>query len=148
MRRAQDDNEIRIQQRDEQISALQKDIALMLSDYQDLLDVKVQLDTELQAYQKMLEQEESRSFFLLFFVIIANSSSNLKVAHHSFGNSKHINCWPAKHFASDHRSSDTRGTERNFEHCSPWSETSSPQPGRLCVRQKRQIVEGNSVTSG
>lgn len=67
MRRAKDDNSIRIQQRDDQIAALQKDIALMLSDYQDLLDVKVQLDTELQAYQKMLEQEESRQNLILFW---------------------------------------------------------------------------------
>lgn len=60
MRRAQDEADIRIQQRDEEIAQLQKEIALMISDYQDLLDVKVQLDTELQAYQKMLEQEETR----------------------------------------------------------------------------------------
>ncbi|KAL3083553.1 hypothetical protein niasHT_023619 [Heterodera trifolii] len=60
LRRAHEDADIRIQQRDEQIEQLQKEIALMISDYQDLLDVKVQLDTELQAYQKMLEQEETR----------------------------------------------------------------------------------------
>uniref|UniRef100_A0A914HSS4 Lamin n=1 Tax=Globodera rostochiensis TaxID=31243 RepID=A0A914HSS4_GLORO len=60
LRRAHDDADLRIQQRDEQIAQLQKEIALMISDYQDLLDVKVQLDMELQAYQKLLEQEETR----------------------------------------------------------------------------------------
>jgi hypothetical protein len=32
----------------------------LINDYQDLFDLKVQLDTELQAYHKLLEGEESR----------------------------------------------------------------------------------------
>lgn len=60
LRRIQDENDIRIQQRDDRIQALEKEIAAMLNDYQDLMGVKVQLDTELQAYQKLLESEETR----------------------------------------------------------------------------------------
>jgi len=32
----------------------------LINEYQDLFDLKVQLDTELQAYHKLLESEESR----------------------------------------------------------------------------------------
>jgi len=45
---------------EEQLRELQEANAKLISDYQDLLDLKVQLDTELQAYQKLLEGEETR----------------------------------------------------------------------------------------
>lgn len=60
LRRTQEEADIRVQQRDERIRDLEADAANLLNDYQDLLDVKVQLDTELQAYQKLLEGEETR----------------------------------------------------------------------------------------
>lgn len=60
LRRAHEDADIRLQQRDEQIAQMQKEIADLISDYQDLLDLKVKLDTELNAYHQMLEQEEAR----------------------------------------------------------------------------------------
>ena len=50
----------KIRQRDEQVSQLQNEISIMITDYQDLLDLKVQIDTELQAYHKLLEGEENR----------------------------------------------------------------------------------------
>ncbi|KAF7635054.1 hypothetical protein Mgra_00005495 [Meloidogyne graminicola] len=60
LRRAHEDADIRIQQRDDQISQLQSEIDNLTNDYQDLLDLKVKLDTELNAYHQMLEQEEAR----------------------------------------------------------------------------------------
>uniref|UniRef100_A0A914MSV8 Uncharacterized protein n=3 Tax=Meloidogyne incognita group TaxID=654580 RepID=A0A914MSV8_MELIC len=60
LRRAHEDAEIRLQQRDEQIAQLKLEIEQLTSDYQDLLDLKVKLDTELHAYHQMLEQEEAR----------------------------------------------------------------------------------------
>lgn len=60
LRRTQEEADIRVHQRDERIRDLENDAASLLNDYQDLLDVKVQLDTELQAYQKLLEGEETR----------------------------------------------------------------------------------------
>ena len=60
LRRAHEDADNRIQQREEQIAQLQKEIANLISDYQDLLDLKVKLDTELAAYHQMLQQEEDR----------------------------------------------------------------------------------------
>lgn len=62
LRRAHEDADIRIQQRDDQISQLQSEIDNLTNDYQDLLDLKVKLDTELNAYHQMLEQEEARYF--------------------------------------------------------------------------------------
>lgn len=60
LRYQQEESDIRIQQREDRISALERDAAAMLNDYQDLMDLKVQLDTELQAYHKLLEGEETR----------------------------------------------------------------------------------------
>lgn len=59
-RQLREESEIRLKQRDDQIAQLQKEIGQMITDYQDLLDIKVQLDTELQAYHKLLEGEETR----------------------------------------------------------------------------------------
>lgn len=49
-----------MQKLEAQLRELQEANAKLISDYQDLLDLKVQLDTELQAYQKLLEGEETR----------------------------------------------------------------------------------------
>lgn len=67
LRRQQDESDIRIQQREERINALEREAASMLNDYQDLMDLKVQLDTELQAYQKLLEGEETRYTTICFY---------------------------------------------------------------------------------
>ncbi|KHN73206.1 Lamin-1 [Toxocara canis] len=55
-----DDADVRIQQRDGRIAELQQEIDRTLSEYQDLFELKVQLDGELRAYQSLLEGEESR----------------------------------------------------------------------------------------
>lgn len=65
-RQLREESEIRLKQRDDQIAQLQKEIGQMITDYQDLLDIKVQLDTELQAYHKLLEGEETRSVFDIY----------------------------------------------------------------------------------
>lgn len=69
-----DDYDVRISQRDKRITELQGEIDRLLTEYQDLFDLKVQLDTELKAYQNLLEGEESRYFFLLHTIdmIISN----------------------------------------------------------------------------
>lgn len=60
LRFVRDDCDVRIAQRDRNIAELQEEIDRLLNEYQDLFDLKVQLDTELKAYQKMLETEETR----------------------------------------------------------------------------------------
>ncbi|VDD90284.1 unnamed protein product [Enterobius vermicularis] len=55
-----DDAEVRLQQRNERINELQREIDRLLNEYQDLFDLKVQLDTELKAYHNLLEGEETR----------------------------------------------------------------------------------------
>ncbi|KAM3721372.1 Lamin-1 [Dirofilaria immitis] len=60
LRFVRDDCDVRISQRDKRIAELQGEIDRLLNEYQDLFDLKVQLDTELKAYQNLLEGEESR----------------------------------------------------------------------------------------
>uniref|UniRef100_F1KU65 Lamin-1 n=1 Tax=Ascaris suum TaxID=6253 RepID=F1KU65_ASCSU len=60
LRFVENDTNARVQERDARIAELQQEIDRMLSEYKDLLGLKVQLDTELRAYETLLEGEESR----------------------------------------------------------------------------------------
>lgn len=66
LRQLADTGEIQFKLREDQIGELQKELSQMVVDYQDLLDVKVQLDSELQTYFKLLEGEENR--YTLYFI--------------------------------------------------------------------------------
>lgn len=61
---------MRLQQRNERINELQREIDRLLNEYQDLFDLKVQLDTELKAYHNLLEGEETRFHFALFLEMV------------------------------------------------------------------------------
>lgn len=45
---------------EQELSKLRQEMADQLKDYHDLMDIKVALDTEISAYRKLLEFEESR----------------------------------------------------------------------------------------
>jgi lamin B len=59
----------RLHAADEDINRLNGEINRMINEYQDLMDTKIQLGVELQAYQKLLESEESR-YVVLFMTLI------------------------------------------------------------------------------
>lgn len=48
-----------------EIRRLREEASVMLNEYQDLMDIKVALDTEIKAYQALLSSEETRLAILL-----------------------------------------------------------------------------------
>lgn len=50
----------RLHTREDEIRRLQEEIATMMQDYQDLMDTKIQLDVEIEAYRRLIEGEEMR----------------------------------------------------------------------------------------
>jgi len=52
--------EQRLLQKDTEIMELRESLAEQTREYADLLDVKLRLDSEIEAYRKLLESEEDR----------------------------------------------------------------------------------------
>ena len=60
-----------LQDKENEIGALRKEIDDMFREYHELYDIKINLDTEIACYRKLLESEESR-----LNISTANTSTN------------------------------------------------------------------------
>ncbi len=60
MRRERDEFLIRLEQKDAEIAELRQNLDDQSIEYADLLEIKIRLDREIDAYRKLLEGEEAR----------------------------------------------------------------------------------------
>lgn len=60
MRRERDEFRIRLEQKDAEIAELRQNLDDQAMEYADLLEIKIRLDREIDAYRKLLEGEEAR----------------------------------------------------------------------------------------
>uniref|UniRef100_A0A0N4ZEX0 LTD domain-containing protein n=1 Tax=Parastrongyloides trichosuri TaxID=131310 RepID=A0A0N4ZEX0_PARTI len=97
---AEKKSEIQLASKNEDIARLEKQIQELMDDYSGLMDIKIQLDTEIEAYRRLLEGEETR------LNISADSLNNTGVnTSHSTRNSSFFS-----NFLNS--GSRTRGTKR------------------------------------
>lgn len=57
LERLRNEMDEKLSRKDDRIYELNQEIQRMMSEYQDLIDIKIQLDAELKAYQTLLEGE-------------------------------------------------------------------------------------------
>lgn len=58
--REQEEFRLRLAQKDDEIADLRLTLEEQQQEYSDLLDIKIRLDREIEAYRKLLESEETR----------------------------------------------------------------------------------------
>ena len=69
MAREREEFRMRLAQKDDEIAELRLTLEEQMQEYSDLLDIKIRLDREIDAYRKLLESEETRSVLFPRFQI-------------------------------------------------------------------------------
>ena len=59
--REREEFRLRLAQKDDELAELRLTLEEQMQEYSDLLDIKIRLDREIDAYRKLLESEETRS---------------------------------------------------------------------------------------
>lgn len=116
--------------KDDRIYELNQEIQRMMADYQDLIDIKIQLDAELKAYQALLEGEESR------LNLTGATSPNVSSHHVSFASVGQSTQRGIK------RKRQTNGDEYDFMHHQRRYE--SGNTGSVSIESAD--IEGKSIT--
>ena len=58
--REREEFRLRLAQKDDELAELRLTLEEQMQEYSDLLDIKIRLDREIDAYRKLLESEETR----------------------------------------------------------------------------------------
>ena len=69
MAREREEFRMRLAQKDDEIAELRLTLEEQMQEYSDLLDIKIRLDREIDAYRKLLESEETRSVLFSLFQV-------------------------------------------------------------------------------
>lgn len=69
MAREREEFRMRLAQKDDEIAELRLTLEEQMQEYSDLLDIKIRLDREIDAYRKLLESEETRSVLFPLFQV-------------------------------------------------------------------------------